>query len=305
MATDGENWLVLIFSRNYRILLLTLITLMFGVLVFWSVTEPKVKTTPQSHINTDDIARDVAKEIKVSLEALPPIPVKVILEQKINVTESKPKPAPDHKPWDFNWDLRKPDNSDEEHNRPSRTVYLIRHGQYNRSTGLLTALGHRQAAKTAQRLKELDRPYSNIFYSSMPRARETAQYIIELFRDVPARSDDVLQEGAPVPIEPDLPFWNPPKEDYHIDGPRLESAFRKYFYRAGRDQEYQSFDIIVAHANIIRFFVLRALQFDASGWMRLGLPHASITKVSVNPDSFVLMSGLGDSGHFPADMVTY
>ena len=41
------------------------------------------------------------------------------------------------------------------------------------------------------------------------------------------------------------------------DGPRIEAAFRKYVHRATSDQSEDSYEIIVCHANVIRYFVCR------------------------------------------------
>ena len=41
------------------------------------------------------------------------------------------------------------------------------------------------------------------------------------------------------------------------DGVRIEAAFRKYFHRAPPQQETDSYEVIVCHANVIRYFVCR------------------------------------------------
>ena len=46
-------------------------------------------------------------------------------------------------------------------------------------------------------------------------------------------------------------------QDYFVNGPRMESAFRKHFFRADKSQTDQSFEIIVGHGNLFRFFTLR------------------------------------------------
>ena len=40
------------------------------------------------------------------------------------------------------------------------------------------------------------------------------------------------------------------------DGARIEAAFRKYFHRAEPQQEKDSYEIIVCHANVIRYFIV-------------------------------------------------
>jgi len=41
------------------------------------------------------------------------------------------------------------------------------------------------------------------------------------------------------------------------DSARIEAAFRKYIHRADADQSEDSYEIIVCHANVIRYFVCR------------------------------------------------
>jgi serine/threonine-protein phosphatase PGAM5 len=52
-----------------------------------------------------------------------------------------------------------------------------------------------------------------------------------------------------------------PEYYFFEDGSRIEAAFRKYFYRAEPEQLEDSYEIIVCHANVIRYFLCRALQF--------------------------------------------
>jgi serine/threonine-protein phosphatase PGAM5 len=44
---------------------------------------------------------------------------------------------------------------------------------------------------------------------------------------------------------------------FHQDRARLERAFTQYFYRAPPDQHMDSNELIVAHGNMIAYFVLR------------------------------------------------
>lgn len=48
-----------------------------------------------------------------------------------------------------------------------------------------------------------------------------------------------------------------PFEEFFRDGPRIEAAFRKYFHRAPPSQTENSVEILVCHANVIRYFVCR------------------------------------------------
>ena len=49
----------------------------------------------------------------------------------------------------------------------------------------------------------------------------------------------------------------PSLQSFFQDGARIEAAFRKYFHRASPDQEEDSYEIIVGHANAIRYYVCR------------------------------------------------
>ena len=46
-------------------------------------------------------------------------------------------------------------------------------------------------------------------------------------------------------------------EEFFQDGARIEAAFRHFFHRASPDQKEDSTEVIVCHANVIRYFVCR------------------------------------------------
>ena len=66
-------------------------------------------------------------------------------------------------------------------------------------------------------------------------------------------SDSLLEEGAPIVPEPPLPNWTPNQKQYQTDGERIETAFRKYFRKADNSQSNDVNEIIVCHANVIRY----------------------------------------------------
>ena len=66
------------------------------------------------------------------------------------------------------------------------------------------------------------------------------------------------KKGDPYPPEPPI-LWDP-EDKWVDDGRRIEAAFRKYFHRAEPEQEKDSYEVIVCHANVIRYFLCRALQ---------------------------------------------
>ncbi|XP_071502022.1 serine/threonine-protein phosphatase PGAM5, mitochondrial-like [Diadema antillarum] len=230
--------------------------------------------------------------------------------------------------WDANWDRREPESL----TQPSKTevdskgsqesklegvkatatrhLILIRHGQYNLQGAtdearILTALGREQAELTGKRLKELGHPYTVLVSSTMARAKETADLIqAQLPPEIPRMECDLLREGAPIPPEPPVGHWKPEVRQFFEDGARIEAAFRKYFHRADPEQVKDSYEIIVCHANVIRYFVCRAMQFPPEAWLRISLNHGSLTWLSLRPSGRVSLKFLGDVGFMPADKVT-
>lgn len=116
-------------------------------------------------------------------------------------------------------------------------------------------------------------------------------------------SCDLLREGAPIEPVPPVTHWKPDAV-YHEDGARIEAAFRRYIHRADPRQKEDSYEIIVCHANVIRYFVCRALQFPPEGWLRIGLNNGSITWLTIRPSGRVALRTLGDSGFMPPDKLT-
>lgn len=231
--------------------------------------------------------------------------------------------------WDFNWDRRDPsslvkppksnlpvdenaynEQIEKQKSKATRNIILIRHGQYNLNgktdrERILTELGRYQAKLTGMRLRELDFPYTRLVRSTMTRARETAELIAEnLPKNIEVIDDPLLEEGSPIPPEPPVGHWKPEAMYTFQDGPRIEAAFRKYFHRARADQEKDSYDVIVCHGNVIRYFVCRALQFPADAWLRFSIIHGSITWLCVYPSGRVTLRTYSDAGHMPVEALT-
>lgn len=240
-------------------------------------------------------------------------------------------PTPTGQAWDFNWDKRDPatlsngtkkketaptketeDPSSEQDNgkpKATRNILLIRHSQYNLSGNgdkerVLTPLGREQAELTGERLAALGLKYDVLIHSTMSRATETAHIISKYLPGIELLSCDLLREGAPIEPVPPVTHWKPDAVQYHEDGARIEAAFRRYIHRADPKQKEDSYEIIVCHANVIRYFVCRALQFPPEGWLRIGLNNGSITWLTIRPSGRVALRALGDSGFMPPDKLT-
>jgi serine/threonine-protein phosphatase PGAM5 len=163
----------------------------------------------------------------------------------------------------------------------------------------------------------------------MTRARETAAIIGHQVQQseqehyhrqtvVVTAPDPLLNEGLPAAIIPPRPDVGPVlavaqqiDEHHH----RLEAAFQKYIHRAasppvGRGEPppedgVHEFEVIVGHANVIRYFFCRALQLPPEAWLRLSLFNCSVTYLMVQPNGYVTARLLGDTGHIPYEETTF
>lgn len=227
-----------------------------------------------------------------------------------------------HRTWDENWDMRASinedrnstgdnalknnnQNSDEKgeqkprRKRITRYLVLIRHGQYvsdQARSEQLTQLGRLQAEKTAERLKQMPHKFDRILYSDMPRATETAEIISKTLPEVPRKMCSMLREGAP-PVHPSPKLSRANDERSFRDGARIEAAFRQYFHRPDKDQEEDSYELIICHANVIRYFICRALQLPPQAWLRMSIAHCGITIFAIRQDGRVSLRAMGDTGH--------
>lgn len=86
--------------------------------------------------------------------------------------------------------------------------------------------------------------------------------------------DPLLSEGFPAPVSPTRSSNYNDKYKKDGDGLRISNAFEKYFKRC--ETEEDSHELFVIHANVIRYFFCRVLQFPVEGWLRISLPHTGI-----------------------------
>jgi len=211
--------------------------------------------------------------------------------------------------WNFDWDKRAGETS-----KATRTIVLIRHGQYNLDGEVdeeryLTKLGREQAALTGKRLKELclDKKISRFVMSTMTRATETGNIIYEELGnpEIPIERSDLIREGAPIEPDPPLDTWNPDPKDFFLEGARIETGFRQFMHRAEPEQKEDSVEVIVCHGNVIRYFVCRALQLPPSAWLRMSLRHGSMTVLTLRPTGRVSIKSLGDTGYMPPGKLSF
>ncbi|XP_067938984.1 serine/threonine-protein phosphatase PGAM5, mitochondrial-like isoform X2 [Watersipora subatra] len=234
-------------------------------------------------------------------------------------------PKPSGQQWDYNWDRRAPESSVKppapgsnlekyeiklEEARPTavRNLLLVRHGQYEQYTKekWLTDLGREQAELVGDHLQRLNLPITKIVWSSKNRATETGKIISKYFEGVPTEACDLLREGLPLAAaEPLHPTWPLMEQERFTQGMQMEAGFRKHFHRAPSSQTEDSYEIISCHGNVIRYYVLRALQLPASAWINLSAYNASLTWLQIAPDGRVNLVLFGDTGFIPPHKITY
>jgi serine/threonine-protein phosphatase PGAM5 len=221
---------------------------------------------------------------------------------------------------------------------------LIRHGQYDEAPKddaerKLTDLGRLQADYTGRRLREMIEGIQGTDFtpcrikvvrvSNMARAKETADIITSHLPESVeiAEPDPDLNEGRPAHNIPGGKASSTTIEKFDDQHPRIEQAFQKYFYRApeptimdsetsqnkreGSNDETESqtskheFEVIVCHANVIRYFLCRALQLPPEAWLRLCTFNCSLTYLTIRPTGTVSCRMLGDIGHIPYGMSSF
>lgn len=199
----------------------------------------------------------------------------------------------------------------------SRHIFLVRHAQYNVDGGndaarTLTELGEQQAKLLGPRLAAIHTAttgaYKKVSWrtlesSNLTRAVQTADLLAPWLPGTTRSRDAMLNEGRPCLPEP-APRHSASYTNRNGDSERIEGAYRKICAAPPASQKTDTHELVVCHANVIRYVVCRALQLPPEAWLRLSLPHASITHIVVRPNGDVSLRMLGDSGHLPPDMVS-
>jgi broad specificity phosphatase PhoE len=187
-----------------------------------------------------------------------------------------------------------------------RILCLVRHGQYvldteNRRAGLLTPVGKKQAHLTGKRLAEL--PFTKMFHSDLPRAKETAEIISAYLPHVPKYSTHLLREVT-MPVGKEHRYlFGAQKLDFA--GSRTQTqALMKRFFKPVRGKEPR-YELLVAHGNLIRYLTRMAVGDKPERWLQLGTMNCGITILSIGKttfDSYLLR--YNDIGHLPFSMQT-
>jgi serine/threonine-protein phosphatase PGAM5 len=153
-----------------------------------------------------------------------------------------------------------------------RTIVFVRHGQYNSNPEKLTSLGRRQARVTAKALAQLSP--SKIHCSSMPRAIETANIISEHI-GLQFNASDLFREGL-LPgtaefhklISKGMSASEKKEQLQKAKAAKKKAdlAFKTLFKAPTRGSHIE---VVVAHGNVIRHWVCKALGISEENWLKI------------------------------------
>lgn len=188
---------------------------------------------------------------------------------------------------------------------PVRTVYLVRHGAYlpdrnaDRNVGPgISTLGIAQARLAAARFRAMPVTFESVTSSTMARAKETAAVIHEQLGDAKTSASPSISECTP----PAAFALNESDAALNACKQRLDSAFAQFFKPPGSKNSHE---ILVAHGNVIRYLVTKALGVDTRAWTGMSVAHASLTMIQIHANGAVAIITVGDIGHIPSNMQSW
>ena len=188
-----------------------------------------------------------------------------------------------------------------------RTVYLIRHGEYDHDDErdpdvgkALVPLGVAQARIVASRLRGLPVEVTSLHSSTMTRARQTALVIGEEFPDLELQTSRLIRECTPPAWRQDV-MAREKEADLEACTQQIENAFELYF---APSPDADRHDVIVCHGNVIRYFVTRVLGVDTNAWLGMSIGNCSLTVVKVKADGSMKLLSFSDVGHLPPNLST-
>lgn len=187
-------------------------------------------------------------------------------------------------------------------------IYMVRHGWYNaddprdeRIGKGLDSLGRQQARLTGERLAALPIHVDRLVSSTFTRAAQTADDIGAILHTPVVRDSD-LCECQPISARDDYNrMLQPGESDACIA--QLERAYARYFTPSGTREDRH--DVLVAHGNVTRWLLTRALGIDSKRWSDFAIGNGSISAFVVRPDGSVSLAAWSDTGHLPANLQTW
>ena len=176
-------------------------------------------------------------------------------------------------------------------------VHFLRHGQFvadaTTGDGPLTALGRRQASRTATRLNECT--IARVYSSDLQRAKETARIIAKQL-SVSVSVLPMLSEIIPTRI----PGLRVPLRNRRMGKEKIEEVIAHFLTSSPRSGDL----VVVCHGNFIRAIVCRILKAPVTNWQQLGIFHCGITTFRFKKNGQILLQCFNDTGHLPSKLRT-
>ena len=188
----------------------------------------------------------------------------------------------------------------------SRYLYLVRHGQFDpdekaNPRGDLSAIGKRQARAVAKFFKHI--PVTIIRVSTLRRAMQTAEPLVKTFPKAKVEYTTKLLECIP-PLVPELReqfFRDVTEEELRGHYWHAERAFSTYVRRTtGHDRH----EVLIAHGNLIRYLVCRAMDVDATAWSSLTSFNCGVTRIIVESNGLCSVISYNELGHLGPELMT-
>lgn len=188
-----------------------------------------------------------------------------------------------------------------------RTIYLVRHGIYDPDSTAdpnlgpgINALGREQAAIVGQFFARLPVKLTSLTSSMLTRARQTAD-IMALTLRMPVSRDSLLNECMPHSMNAAY-NQSAPEPELAASDAQLEGAWAKYMRPSPAADTHE---VLVAHGNVIRWFVARTVAGDAKQWSTMDIAHCSVSVLTVRPDGKARLVMFSDLNDLPLDKQTW
>jgi probable phosphoglycerate mutase len=176
-------------------------------------------------------------------------------------------------------------------------VHFLRHGQYAHDEGShdgsLTALGRRQAHRTAIRLRECS--IARIYSSDFKRARETASIIAQQLK-MSTSALTMLREAIPTRV----PGHHIPLQFRRAAQERIKKTIARFLTRPPSSGDL----LVVCHGNFINALVCRILETPLTKWRHLGVLNCGITTFRFREGGWLELRCYNDTGHLPSKLRT-
>lgn len=186
----------------------------------------------------------------------------------------------------------------------TRKITLVRHGKHQRGVNIpnggdLLPIGKEQAAYVGGALLRRN-DITALYASTMQRAYTTAQIIATFFAHLGVTTTNDLREAVfhvPQSQQDQDPYETMAPGTIDAHRVRMAVAYSKYIRPA--DGPHDEHDVLVCHGNVIRYFMVRALNEPVASWHQYHVANASFTSLQVDDDGTVRLLDYSSVSHLP------